>query len=159
MKIIPTFFAVFALVLVSGCSSTVKVSVYDSDTMEPVPDAYVYVNEFEMFSPFNESNLYTTNSLGSVEISQRLKDGQANIYAGKAGYALALYNGKYQGVDSINIYISKLSQGQKFKLRELPIRENLLMTYESNTALQEFIKYCSLQGVKIYKSPDRELFE
>ena len=67
-----------------GC--TTHVYVYDSVTKEPIDGAFVYIDEYKMFNPFNSSNIYLTDKDGRVDISESLRDGQVSIYIGKSGY-------------------------------------------------------------------------
>lgn len=57
------------LYMLVGCAT--HVYVYDFTTKEPITDAFVYVNEYKMFNPFNSSNIYLTDKDGCVDISTR----------------------------------------------------------------------------------------
>ena len=100
------------LYMLVGCAT--HVYVYDFTTKEPITDAFVYVNEYKMFNPFNSSNIYLTDKDGCVDISETLRDGQVSIYIGKDGYPLNIFSRDFEEKKILN-YFSRESRFQNLR--------------------------------------------
>ena len=100
-----------------GC--TTHIQVYDFDTKEPIADAFVYINEYKMFNPFNSSNIYLTDKDGRVYISEILRDGQVSMYIGKAGYGLNVFSRDFEGKENVKgqVYWSQ-RKGERIRRRK-----------------------------------------
>lgn len=136
-----------------GCTTATQVYVYDSTTKEPIEDAFVYLNEYKMFNPFNTSNIYLTNKEGYVNISENLRDGQVSIYIGKDGYDLNIFSRDFEKKENIKFFIEKTKVP---KVREIFIRESLLANDFKQKLVKDFYLYCKKQNIKFYNFPERK---
>ena len=133
-----------------GCATHIQV--YDSETKEPIADAFVYINEYKMFNPFNSSDIYLTDKDGHVDISETLRDGQVSIYIGKSGYDLNVFSRDFEGRENVNFFIKREPLP---KLRDIFIRESLLTNTTKQKLVKDFYLYCEEQNIKLYKFPER----
>lgn len=138
------------LYMLVGCAT--HVYVYDFTTKEPVTDAFVYINEYKMFNPFNSSNIYLTDKDGYVDISETLRDGQVSIYIGKDGYPLNIFSRDFEGKENIKLFLKR----KPLPKLEVLVRESLLTNSTKEKLLQDFYLYCKKQNIKFYKLPGRE---
>lgn len=134
-----------------GC--TTHIQVYDFDTKEPIADAFVYINEYKMFNPFNSSNIYLTDKVGRVYISEILRDGQVSMYIGKAGYGLNVFSRDFEGKENVKFFIKREPLP---KFREIFIRKSLLTDTNKQKLVKDFYLYCKKQNIKFYKLPGWE---
>lgn len=130
-----------------GCATHIQV--YDSETKEPIADAFVYINEYKMFNPFNSSDIYLTDKDGHVDISETLRDGQVSIYIGKAGYPLNIFSRDFEGREDVKLFLKK----KPLPKLDVFIRESFLTNTAKEKLLKEFYLYCKEQNIKFYKLP------
>ena len=136
------------LYMLGGCAT--HVYVYDFTTKEPIPDAFVYVNEYKMFNPFNSSNIYLTDKDGCVDISETLRDGQVSIYIGKDGYPLNIFSRDFEGKENIKVVEGILIEAYRRKYGHFPPWNNM----GGSVVGQKRVMPNNINIVKSFCSPD-----
>ena len=161
MKIYKIFsFAIF-LPFIFGCASSHKVIVLDSDTKEPIENAFVFTCEGNMLNPFNSSALYKTDKDGQVYINE---SGDALlIVAGKFEYSMET-DYKYRKEHNDHLTVSKIylhvrNNETKNKIPLLWIRNNMLREIQNGSCryFLEFKRYCDEIGVKLKSSNNTDV--
>lgn len=148
-------FAIF-LLFIFGCTSFHKVIVLDSDTEEPIENAFVFTCEGNMLNPFNSSTLYMTDKNGQVYINER--GNSLLVIAGKPGYSMET-DYKYRKEHNEHLTVSKIylrmrDSETKNKIPLLWIRDNMLREIQNDSCkyFSEFKRYCDEIGVKLKSS-------
>lgn len=140
-------------ILFAACATNKTIIVCDKETGAPIPKAFVYLNKFAMFYPFNSSAIYLTDDKGIVELNEEISQGQASLYAGKQGYLLNAYSGDIESNAKIKIIVEKEPTP---RIKQLLIRENLIKQYNDNLLLRDFYEYCIKQKIVFFKIPGWE---
>ena len=161
MKIYKIFsFAIF-LPFIFGCASSHKVIVLDSDTEDPIENAFVFTCEGNMLNPFNYSALYKTDKDGQVYINE---SGDALlIVAGKFEYSMET-DYKYRKEHNDHLTVSKIylhvrNNETKNKIPLLWIRNNMLREIQNGSCryFLEFKRYCDEIEEKIKSSNNTDV--
>lgn len=138
--------------LFAGCTTSSHICVYDAQTRVPVENAFVYVNEHKMFSPFNASGIYMTDMHGCVDVAESLRDGQVSVFVGKTEYGLNVFTRGFEERENIQLFIAKTKTPNP---KTLPIRSPLLNDVAKESLLKDFFRYCNHLGVTFHELPSR----
>lgn len=149
MRLIGNIILLFFLCCLFAACSTTHVYVCDSETKEPIEGAFIYINEYKMFNPFNSSNIYLSGKDGRADISETLRDGQVSIYAGKEGYPLNVFSRDFKESENVKLFLEK----KPLPKIEVLVREPLLTNKDKQKLLKDFYLYCKKQNIKFYKLP------